>query len=380
MKKMFFIVAAMVCCTVAKAQDMSKVKVLEDSVLTASKAYVDGNKYQKDAILFVGMLADTHPYYIKKERRDVLMAAQEKLLDDCSRCADDSTFVVLLQGALGELRDKHTDVISMAKYEAQMGEKKKKEEAAEKDDSEAMMAFRGDLFHYTLVPERKVCYLQFNKCQDARTARNEQLPRWDKMLDEMFLKMKEAGVNALVVDAQYNNGGSSMLCDELLVRLRPFADLRNYTTYLRFSSLMGAYNPRIAVAKKAWEEKGHADELYKMPQGKPGPSFVQPEVFGGKVVFVQGERTFSSAGILMTLVRDNKIGLIVGTKSSYGPSHYGEVLPYRLPNTGVLGSVSCKFFVRPDAEHVDDKVLCPDVELDLSDKEKAWEAVMRMLD
>ena len=36
---------------------------------------------------------------------------------------------MLLQGVLGELRDKHTDVISMAKYEAQMGEKKKAWEA-----------------------------------------------------------------------------------------------------------------------------------------------------------------------------------------------------------------------------------------------------------
>ncbi|MGM9779664.1 MAG: hypothetical protein ACI3ZD_15245 [Prevotella sp.] len=80
----------------------------------------------------------------------------------------------------------------------------------------------------------------------------------------------------------------------------------------------------------------------------------------------------------MTLARDNNIGVIVGDESTYSPSHYGEVLPFRLPNTGVLGSVSCKYFARPDAQHVDDKTLVPDVKIDLSDKEKAWEQILRL--
>ncbi len=77
--------------------------------------------------------------------------------------------------------------------------------------------------------------------------------------------------------------------------------------------------------------------------------FQQPKQFEGQVVFVMGKRTFSSAGMLFTMTRDNYIGTIIGTTSTFRPSHYGEVLPYRLPNTGVLGSISCKFFARPDA-------------------------------
>ena len=46
--------------------------------------------------------------------------------------------------------------------------------------------------------------------------------------------------------------------------------------------------------------------------------------------------------------------------------------PYRLPNTGVLGSISCKFFARPDAATVDDKCLEPDVKVDLDDKDSSW--------
>ena len=378
MKKILLSLAAILSSAMLTAQDVSQFKQLDDSLFASTPAYQQGNKYQRDAILFVDMLADTHPYYIKKERRDILFARQDALLEACATCSSDTAFVSLLRNTLGDLRDKHTDIIDMQRLKADRQAAAEKPEAQADAASDAIMAYKGDLFHYTILPEEKVCYLQFNRCMDARTMRNDSLPRWDKLLDEMFSKMKSDGITALVVDAQYNNGGSSRLCDELLVRLRPLAELKNFSTALRFSRLMAAYNPRIAVAKAAWENDGHIDELYAIPSGKTPPQFVQPEVYGGKVIFVQGKKTFSSAGMLMTLARDNNIGTIVGTTSTYTPSHYGEVLPFRLPNTGVLGSVSCKFFARPDAAHVDDKTLEPDTALDLTDKEQAWRAILNM--
>lgn len=380
MKELFATIAALFCSAMMTAQNVSQFKVIDDSLFQSNETYQKGNKYQRDAMLFVDMLADTHPYYIKKERRDELFSRRDELLKACADCTGDSVFVELLGATLGDLRDKHTDVIAGSQYEAKMKASKVKEQAAAIDKSSAVMSFKGDLFHFTIIPEKSVCYLLFNRCMDARTMRNESLPRWDKMLDEMFAKMKEGNVKTLVVDAQYNNGGSSMLCDELLIRLCPLAQLKNYSTYMRFSRLMAAYNPRVGVAKKSWEEHGHIDELYQLPAGKTNPGFVQPEVFAGKVIFIQGKKTFSSAGILMTLARDNNVGVIAGDESTYSPSHYGEVLPFRLPNTGVLGSVSCKYFARPDAQHVDDKTLVPDVKIDLSDKDKAWEQILRLIE
>lgn len=377
MKKVLFSIVAFMCCMVMMAQDMSQFKALDDSLFLSNETYVKGNKYQRDAMLFVDMLADTHPYYIKKERRDVLMAGQQALLAQCAACDNDSAFVELLIATLGDLHDKHTEVIDPGQLEAKKRAAQQKAQLAV-DNSDAIMAFKGDLFHYTIVPEKGLCYLQFNQCMDARTSRNESLPRWDTMLDEMFAAMKAQGINRLVVDAQYNNGGSSMLCDELLIRLKPLSELKVLSTSMRFSRLMAAYNPRIAVAKQSWEADGHIDELYALPQGQVGPGFVQPEVFGGDVIFVQSDRTYSSAGILMTLVRDNGIGRIVGTESTFSPSHYGEILPYRLPNTGVIGTISCKFFERPDKDHTADKTLVPDVSVDLTDKAQAWEVITGM--
>lgn len=381
MKKIIVTIIATICSVMLTAQDLSQFMALEDSLFLNNESYVNGNKYQRDAMLFVDMLSDTHPYYITKERRDLLFAGEKALLEKCAVCESDSVFVSLLIETLGDLHDKHTDLIDLKQLNANKAAAQLQQQQHQAEEpSDAIMANQGDLFHYLIVPEHQLCYLQFNQCADARTMRNESLPRWDTLLDEMFAKMKEEGISHLVVDAQYNNGGSSMLCDELLIHLCPLEKLQTLSTSLRFSRLLGAYNPRIAIAKQSWEADGHIDELYPMPEGKVGPGFVQPEVFEGDVIFVQSERTYSSAGILMTLARDNHIGLIVGSNSTFSPSHYGEILPYRLPNTDVVGTISCKFFARPDADHMYDKTLVPDVAIDLGDKVKAWEEILQIID
>ena len=90
-----------------------------------------------------------------------------------------------------------------------------------------------------------------------------------------------------------------------------------------------------------------------------------------------GKRTFSSAGMLLTNARDHHVGTIIGCTSTFSPSHYGEVLPFRLPNTEIIGSISTKYFARPDATAVDERYLKPDVEIDLEDKEAAWSYIVK---
>jgi uncharacterized protein YbaP (TraB family) len=89
-----------------------------------------------------------------------------------------------------------------------------------------------------------------------------------------------------------------------------------------------------------------------------------------------GKRTFSSAGMLLTNARDHHVGTIIGANSTFSPSHYGEVLPFRLPNTNLLGSISCKYFARPDAATADEPFLRPDVEINLDDKDAAWRYIV----
>ena len=355
------------------AQDVSKFKILNDSAYQSSNEYLSGNKYQKDAILFMDMVADAHPYYIKAERRAEWFAKKDSLLKQCASIQSDEDFVDTLIAVLGPLHDKHTDLTTVQRMQERKNASKQEPEAAESGaaDVDCIMCRHDALYDYTVFPDMSICYLQFNQCVD--------MPEnsFEAFLDDMFTEMDAKKIKTLVVDAQYNGGGSSRLCDELLQHLYPLGKLEHYTTYLRFSNLMAAYNPKIAAVKARWENDGHKDELYEMPSPKIPDDYQQPTLYEGNVVFVMGPKTYSSAGILLTLARDNHIGTIIGTTSTFSPSHYGEVLPYRLPNTDVLGSISCKFFARPDAATVDDTCMEPDCVINLDDKEQAWQYIIK---
>jgi hypothetical protein len=355
-----------------QAQDLSRFKVLSDSAYQTAD-YLTANKYQKDAILFMDMVADTHPYYIKEDRRVEWFAKKQALLDKCRNIETDEAFADALIDVLGPLHDKHTDLTTMKRMQESKQKVNTNDDTVDIPrpiDREHIMRRHNSNYDYQIFPDYNICYLQFNQCVNVKDY------PFAKFLNDMFAKMEEEDIKTLVVDAQYNNGGSSQLCDELLIHLYPLDRTKFFTTYLRFSDLMAAYNPRMAVVKKNWEDGGHKDELYQMPAPKIPADFQQPKPFEGQVVFVMGKRTFSSAGMLFTLARDNHIGTIIGTTSTFSPSHYGEILPYKLPNTGVLGSISCKFFARPDAASVDDECMEPDIKVNLDDKDASWRYII----
>ena len=355
-----------------QAQNMSMYKALNDSAYQTTADYQTGNKYQKDAILFMDMVADTHPYYIKAERRAEWFAKKPALIEKCKTIETDEEFADALIEVLGPLHDKHTDLSTMKRIQ----EMKKPQDANQQTavtgaiDKEHIMSRHASNYDYQLFTDKSICYLQFNACANAQDN------PFSTFLNDMFAKMDEEGIKTLVVDVQYNGGGNSQLCDELLLHLFPLNKRKFFTTYLRFSDLMAAYNPRIAKVKKDWEGDGHKDELYQMPAPKIPADYQQPKLFEGQVVFVMSKKTYSSAGILLTDARDNHVGTIIGTTSTFSPSHYGEILPYRLPNTDVLGTISCKFFARPDAASVDDTCMQPDVEVNLDNKDAAWQFIV----
>ena len=371
-KKLLLALAVLLTASVALAQDISKFKVLSDSACQANAVYQAGNKYQKDAILFMDMVADTHPYYVKAERRAEWFAKKPALMEQCRQIETDESFVDALIDVLGPLHDKHTDVSTMKRLNEQKASARQDALALGTGsiDREHIMRPHASYYDYQLFPDEGICYLQFNKCTDA-----PDFP-FPNFLDKMFREMETGNIGTLVVDVQYNNGGNSRLCDQLFMYLYPLNEMKFFISYLRFSDLLAAYNPRIADAKKNWENDGHKDELYQMPLPKIPANFQQPKLYEGQVVFVMGKRTFSSAGMLLTNARDHHVGTIIGSPSSFSPSHYGEVLPFRLPNTGALGSISSKYFARPDTTVVDETCLRPDFEIDLDDKDASWKYIV----
>jgi hypothetical protein len=84
-------------------------------------------------------------------------------------------------------------------------------------------------------------------------------------------------------------------------------------------------------------------------------------VFKGTTIFLQGKKTYSSAGDLLVSVRDNELGMIIGEKSAYKPCSYGDILFWKLPNTETTGGISHKYFTRPNEKKCYEEYLAPDV-------------------
>ena len=61
-EKLLSVLMVLLTGLTAVAQDINQFKVLSDSAYQTNTMYQSCNKYQKDAILFMDLVAETHPY------------------------------------------------------------------------------------------------------------------------------------------------------------------------------------------------------------------------------------------------------------------------------------------------------------------------------
>ena len=276
-------------------------------------------------------------------------------------------------------------------------------------------------FLYKILPEKSICYLQFNTCVDQCSLRSQydmtkssaglspeslekrlsQIPRFDEFLELMFQEMRNAKIQTLVVDVRNNSGGNSRLCDVLLSWIKPYQQIKRYSSAIRFSKLWEATYPLLADKyKQAFLDNHQSFEWGKLYQSSSLPSLNKGTqrdektkgyfrlnkdtalVFNGNLIVIQNAKTYSSAGLLVSTIVDNNLGIVIGGKSSYKPCHYGDLLYWMLPNTNVKGCISHKIFIRPDAAKCGETTLLPTVQLEstwkdvVSGADVCWEWVL----
>ncbi len=249
-------------------------------------------------------------------------------------------------------------------------------------------------FIYTIVDD--ICYQQFNACFDKNTLREQYISNpnitkdqseralskfmtFEDFLDKMFSEVYSKNIKTLVVDVRDNSGGNSSLGDMLLSYIKPSDSIDHFSSIIRFSALWEQQYPQFAQRVKVSFQDSNIEyrqgdilSLHKLSdilnatKGSTDKQSIasKKRTFDGKVVFVQNENTYSSAGMLITTARDNGIGIVIGTKSSYSPSHYGDLLYWSLPNTNIQGFISHKEFNRPNTSKSNEKELIPDVMID----------------
>jgi hypothetical protein len=288
--------------------------------------------------------------------------------------------------------------------------------------SNAITLFQNKPFLYSILENEKICYLQFNKCEDLSTilwdkySANQQITkedmqklegnyqRFDAFIEKMFKEMKAKSINTLVVDLRYNGGGNSMLCNVLLSYLKPIQSIQTGNTYIRVSPFAKEHYPvsfedfetTLIKEKKVNLEMGKlyfAKDL--SPQNNKPTAFEKKtkdlfkmnknvsNVFTGDIFFLQSKKTYSSAALLILNAVDNHIGKVIGEKSSYKPCNYGDILAWELPNTQIQGGISYKIFRRTDETKCNQNFITPDVLIEehwddilQGNGDKCWEWIM----
>ena len=238
-------------------------------------------------------------------------------------------------------------------------------------------------FYYQIFDSLNICYLQFNICFDSLNY--PQLgQRFDDFIEGMMADIKARSIGVLVIDVRNNGGGNSALCDLLLSYLTDFNQMKNMGCKVRMSELLLKFQPNFTDVVLNNGSKPQLGDVFDLLDVKwnneeeamsPHRINRDPDkIFKGNVIFISGRGTFSSAGLLLTLARDNGIGTIIGETPGHRPSHYGDILQFSLPNTGIKATVSCRYISRPNEQLNEEKELVPDVLLNLSDYTKPTDA------
>lgn len=167
----------------------------------------------------------------------------------------------------------------------------------------------------------------------------------NKILENQIVKLKEAvenGTNKIIIDVRDNPGGNSLACEKLLDAID--MGIPNYGVYVRYSEL--AHKQR-RVPIKGFEQYEPDKSTAKRNENI-------------ELVVLTNEKTFSSATMMGTYVKDGNLGTVIGVPSSNSPSSYGDILSYKMPNSKIDVSISYKRFLRPDTE-TDQRILQPDI-------------------
>jgi len=269
---------------------------------------------------------------------------------------------------------------------------------------------RKDWFWYRVLPEKHLCYMQFNKFMDRQSwsgivralglekHANQQemnaLPDFREFLQVMIEEMMNKNVRTWAIDLRHNGGGSSLLGYQIMYFLDSLPETFNdFQETLKVSSVFQHRYPdwfaelekrsmeqygrkfpvpcfyqrgefrkeRIDVIDRRTTRKGFFQNI----ENPKSPNYISRlnRRFQGRIILLIGPSTFSSASLFATLMRDNNFAMLIGQPISQKPSSCGERLIFDLPESKISASVSCKIFYRPDASKDKDATLNPDVEI-----------------
>jgi hypothetical protein len=223
-------------------------------------------------------------------------------------------------------------------------------------------------YRFKLIANNTAC-IEYNACVDY--------DNFKLFLDSAFAVIKQNKITNLIIDIRKNGGGDSRLNSLLLTYLtnKPFYECSKHLERIT-SDIRSAYEYYSQFKKDTILER----TKYQYFDNK----IENPLLFKGNIYVLTGIETFSSGAEAAMLIKDYKLGKIIGQETGGLPCGYGDRFDFELPNTKIKVGVSYKWSLRPSGIDdnrgvIPDIILKPSLQDLLSDKELEMDYVLNLI-
>lgn len=242
---------------------------------------------------------------------------------------------------------------------------------------------QSDPFTYKIIKEKSLCYIQMNGMVDRRIGEMylDMLPFWqrwgintwrffggsggfpevyfDEFLNTCIEDIEKNNIKKVIIDLRWNYGGN-FIPGNILLYAFGVDKYKGFSFDINVSELSKLQRGNLESVKNTTDVKDSSNNYYYYTNSTKWTENIKKR-FNGDVYFITSEWTFSSAVLLATIVKDNHLFKVVGEPIRERPSHFGDVLFLKLPNTKNICTLSYKLFHRPDKSKDNDETLYPDV-------------------
>ncbi len=197
---------------------------------------------------------------------------------------------------------------------------------------------------YTFYEELSLGVFRFDKCIYDAHFKNQ--------VKQFFKQVREKEIKNVAIDVRQNTGGNSQVIDELISYLRQVKEIKNYSAVIRYSKDVAGQRQGM------WRTSGLKEYQATVVTVDHAEESLQ---FNGDLYILTSNQTFSSGNWIAVMAHDNEFATLIGEPTGNAPSSFGDVLGFKLPNSGYHLSLSFKKFQRPEPANDPANTLTPDI-------------------
>lgn len=228
--------------------------------------------------------------------------------------------------------------------------------------SEGMPHIRDKAYSYKII-DNKLAYFNFkNMSGDWKVL--------GQFLDSLFTEIRTRKINILAVDLRQNSGGNSLLGDLLLSYLTRKPHAQMGTKFWKISQPYKDYLLKNGNNGHGYLQQPNGSTWQMGNCSAHEPMFRVDTIFEGRIYFITGAFTFSSANMLADAVKQYRLGTIIGEPTGESTNDFGETLNIELPATKVRMQLTTSFETGADCDRNHNHPVVPDILIKSGIKEK----------